>query len=81
MPIRPELLDILVCPESKAELVLDGETLVSTDPKTRRRYRIDNDIPVMLVDDDESERLTEDEWRRIMVAHDREDVIPRTPDQ
>ncbi len=81
MPIRQELLEILVCPESKAELVLDGETLVSTDPHTRRRYRIDNDIPVMLVDDDESERLTEDEWRRIMVAHDRQDVIPTTHDQ
>ena len=81
MPIRPELLEILVCPESKAKLVLDGETLVSTDPKTRRRYRIESDIPVMLVDDDESEQLTEEEWRRIMVAHGCEDVIPTTPDQ
>lgn len=81
MPIRQELLELLVCPESRAKLVLDGETLVSTDPKTRRRYRIENNIPIMLVDDDESERLPEDEWRRIMVAHGREDVIPTAPEQ
>ena len=76
MPIRPELLEILVCPESKAPLVLVGETLVSTDPETRRRYRIEDDIPIMLVDDGESEQLAEDEWRAIMSAHGREDVIP-----
>ena len=48
MAISKELLDILVCPETKATLILDGETLVSTDPKTRRRYRIEDDIPIML---------------------------------
>ena len=48
--INPDLLNILCCPESKADLVLDGDTLVSTDRKTRRRYRIEDDIPVMLID-------------------------------
>ncbi len=67
MPIKPELLEILVCPETKASLVLDGETLVSTDQKTRRRYRIEDDIPVMLID--ESEILPEDEWKQIMAKH------------
>lgn len=64
MTISRELLEILVCPESKAPLVLEGETLVSTDPQTRRRYRIENDIPIMLLD--ESEVLPEAEWRAIM---------------
>ena len=67
MAIDKELLDILVCPESKAPLVLDGETLVSTDAATRRRYRIDDGIPVMLIDD--SEVLSEEEWRTIMTRH------------
>ena len=67
MPISKELLDILVCPESKAPLVLDGETLVSTDPKTRRRYRIKDGIPVMLID--ESEVLDEGEWKSILEKH------------
>lgn len=65
--INPDLLNILCCPESKADLVLDGDTLVSTDRKTRRRYRIDDDIPVMLID--ESEQLSEEEWLSIMKKH------------
>jgi uncharacterized protein YbaR (Trm112 family) len=65
--ISKELLDILCCPDSKADLVLDGDNLVSTDKETRRRYRIDNDIPVMLIE--ESEVLPVDEWNAIMKKH------------
>jgi uncharacterized protein YbaR (Trm112 family) len=65
--ISPDLLSILCCPESKADLVLDGDTLVSTDRKTRRRYKIEGDIPVMLID--ESEQLSEEEWLSIMKKH------------
>ena len=67
--ISKELLDILCCPETKAELVLDGETLVSTDKNTRRRYRIEDDIPIMLID--ESEQLSTEEWQEIMKRHGR----------
>lgn len=62
--ISKELLEILCCPETKADLVLDGNTLVSTDKNTRRRYRIEDDIPVMLID--ESEQLSIIEWKEIM---------------
>jgi len=65
--ISKELLDILCCPETKADLVLDGNTLVSTDKITRRRYRIEDDIPVMLID--ESEQLSLEEWQAIMRKH------------
>lgn len=65
--VNKELLDILCCPESKADLVLDGNTLVSTDKKTRRRYKIENDIPIMLID--ESEQLSLQEWEKIMKRH------------
>jgi len=65
--ISKELLEILCCPETKADLVLDGKTLVSTDKKTRRRYRIEDDIPVMLID--ESEQLGMSEWMDIMKKH------------
>jgi uncharacterized protein YbaR (Trm112 family) len=67
MSLDPELLEILACPLSKAPLVQDGETLVSTDPATRRRYRIEDGIPVMLID--ESETLNETEWREILKRH------------
>ena len=65
--ISKDLLEILCCPETKAELVLDGQTLVSTDKKTRRRYRIEDDIPVMLID--ESEQLSMEVWTEIMKKH------------
>ncbi|GMU95293.1 MULTISPECIES: Trm112 family protein [Ignavibacterium] len=65
--ISKELLDILVCPETKAELVLDGNYLVSTDKNTRRRYRIEDDIPIMLIE--ESEQLSLEEWSEIMKRH------------
>lgn len=64
MGIPKDLLDILACPESKAPLVLDGDTLVSTHAATRRRYRIEDGIPIMLIE--ESEVVPEEEWRAIM---------------
>ena len=67
MSISKELLEILVCPLSKAPLVLDGETLVSTDKKTRRRYKIEDGIPNMLIE--ESEELSQDDWSAIMKNH------------
>jgi len=67
--ISKDLLEILCCPETKAELVLDGETLVSTDKATRRRYRIEDDIPIMLIE--ESEQLSLEEWTEIMKKHGR----------
>jgi uncharacterized protein YbaR (Trm112 family) len=67
MPIDKRTLDILRCPLSLAPLVQDGETLVSTDAATRRRYRIDDDVPVMLID--EAEELDETTWREIMERH------------
>jgi hypothetical protein len=67
--ISKELLDILCCPETKADLVLDGNTLVSVDKNTRRRYRIEDDIPIMLIE--ESEQLNMDEWKSIMEKHGR----------
>lgn len=65
--ISQELLDILCCPETKADLVLDGNFLVSVDKETRRRYRIEDDIPIMLIDD--SEQLSMEEWKAIMEKH------------
>jgi len=67
VPINKELLEILVCPVSHAPLVQDDDTLVSTDKETRRRYRIEDGIPNMLVE--ESEELDEAIWTAIMKKH------------
>lgn len=65
--IDKDLRDMLVCPLTKAPLVLDGETLVSTDASTRRRYRIEDGVPVMLIE--QSEELDEATWQEIMARH------------
>ncbi len=67
--IKKELLDILCCPESKADLILDGDRLISTDKATRRVYKIIDGIPVMLID--ESEQMDQKEWESLMEKHGR----------
>ena len=66
MLIDPMLLDILVCPLSKAPLREVDGALVSTDPATRMRYRIDGTIPVMLIE--EADTMAEEEWRAVMTS-------------
>ena len=62
--LEPWLLEILVCPESKAKLVQSGDWLYSTDPSTRRRYAVKDGIPNMLLD--ESEVVSEEDFREVM---------------
>jgi uncharacterized protein YbaR (Trm112 family) len=65
MPLDPQLLALLACPEDKGPLLYfaDEETLYN--PRLHRRYRVVDGIPVMLVDeaetvsDEEHERLSE----------------------
>jgi hypothetical protein len=72
MPIPKQLLEVLVCPLSKAPLIEVGETLVSTDRATRRRYRVENNIPIMLIE--ESEEVPLEEWEALMRAHGKLDA-------
>ena len=46
--LDPKLLEILVCPECKAKLELKNNELICN--KCKLAYPIDEDIPVMLVD-------------------------------
>jgi uncharacterized protein len=62
MALSPELIAILVCPESKQPLVhvpagTDGPDEFLFCPASRLKYRVDDGIPVMLVE--EAERLDE----------------------
>lgn len=56
-----KLLDILVCPADRGSLLLIGDLLYN--PRLRRAYRIEDGIPVLLIDEatdvgaDEHERL------------------------
>ena len=54
----------LVCPKCHADLVLDGDSLVCTDPSVRLQYPIMEDIPRLLVE--EAMELTPDAWKAAM---------------
>jgi uncharacterized protein YbaR (Trm112 family) len=60
------LLSILVCPDDRGPLVLtdadDGQVLYN--PRLRRAYRIEDGIPVLLID--EARDVDDDEHARLM---------------
>jgi len=49
--IDKKLLDILVCPACKTDVMLEGGKIVCT--RCKRRYPVIDGIPVMLVDEAE----------------------------
>ena len=55
MPLSPDLLSILVCPQCKGDLTYDAAAQTLTCQACRLRYRIVDDIPVMLIE--EAERI------------------------
>ena len=68
------LLEILACPLSQAPVILDNNRLVSTCPETRRAYRIEDDIPIMLIE--EGEALSAEEHATILKEHGAEPHVP-----
>jgi uncharacterized protein len=64
--VDDSLLSILVCPADRGPLVLvdlgDGELLYN--PRLRRAYRIEDGIPVLLID--EARDVDDDEHARLM---------------
>jgi uncharacterized protein YbaR (Trm112 family) len=46
-----KLLSILVCPEDRGPLLLIGDDEFLYNPRLRRAYRIEDGIPVLLVDE------------------------------
>lgn len=51
--LKKELLDILCCPKCKGELVYDAAMSTLTCSRCARVYEVRNDIPIMLVTDDD----------------------------
>lgn len=66
LPFDQDLFDLLVCPQARVPLKYTGGRLVSTDPATRRSYRVDDGIPVMLME--ESLVLDQATWSAAMAG-------------
>jgi len=68
--IDETLLSILVCPADRGPLLLVGDRLYN--PRMRRAYRIEDGIPVLLVD--EANDVDDDEHARLMAQ-----AVPEDP--
>ncbi len=64
MALDPMLLDILACPEDKGPLLYFEDDGFLYNPRLHRRYRIDDGIPVMLID--EAQTLDETEHKAVL---------------
>jgi len=51
--IDQQLLDILACPKCKGELQYEESAEKLTCDQCRLKYRIEEDIPIMLIDEAE----------------------------
>lgn len=59
MALSTELLSILACPEDKGPLYYLGDDGGLYNPRLKRRYKITDGIPIMLID--EADELSDDE--------------------
>ena len=55
MALSEDLLTILVCPQCRGDLIYDRERNTLTCSACKLLYRVEDDIPVMLVD--QAERI------------------------
>ncbi len=74
MPIDPQLLALLACPEDKGPLLYFADEDTFYNPRLRRRYRIVDGIPVMLVD--EAESVSDEEHQRLVAKAEAEGISP-----
>jgi uncharacterized protein YbaR (Trm112 family) len=77
MALDPQLLEILVCPRSRAPLLYFEAEGFLFCPESRLRYRIDDGVPVMLVE--EAEELDESSARELIALAERRGIRPATP--
>jgi uncharacterized protein YbaR (Trm112 family) len=74
MALDPQLLEILACPEDKGPLLYFADEESLYNPRLKRRYAIQDDIPVMLID--EAETVTDGEHERLMAKAAADGIAP-----
>ena len=76
--LDPQLLDVLACPEDKGPLLYFEDEAVLYNPRLQRAYRIDDDIPVMLID--EATTVDDAEHQRLVAKADEAGIEPTFSD-
>jgi uncharacterized protein YbaR (Trm112 family) len=74
MTLDQRLLEILACPDDKGPLYYFDDEDALYNPRLKRRYRIVDGIPVMLID--EAEAVDDDEHARLMAKVETDGIRP-----
>jgi uncharacterized protein YbaR (Trm112 family) len=74
MALDPQLLEILACPDDKGPLLYFEDEQALYNPRLKRRYAIQDDIPIMLID--EAETVTDDEHQRLLAKAEAQGITP-----
>ena len=74
MTLDSRLLEILACPSDKGPLLYFADEESLYNPRLRLRYRVDDGIPVMLMD--EADSIDDREHERLMAKAEADGVAP-----
>ena len=74
MALDPKLLEILACPEDKGPLLYFEDENTLYNPRLKRRYAIEDDIPIMLID--EAQTLDDAEHQRLLAKAEAAGIKP-----
>jgi uncharacterized protein YbaR (Trm112 family) len=74
MALDPRLLEILACPEDKGPLLYFASERFLYNPRLRRKYRVDDDVPQMLIE--ESSAVEASEHQQLVERAAREGLKP-----
>jgi uncharacterized protein YbaR (Trm112 family) len=74
MTLDARLLEILACPEDKGPLLYFADEDTLYNPRLRRRYKIVDGVPDMLIDD--AEAVDDAEHARLTAKADAEGIAP-----
>jgi uncharacterized protein len=74
MSLDPQLLEILACPQDKGPLLYFADEDTLYNPRLKRRYRVRDGIPIMLID--EAETVSDDEHERLLAKAATEGIRP-----
>ena len=74
MALDPRLLEILACPEDKGPLLFFATEQLLYNPRLKRKYRVDDDVPQMLIE--EAKAADAPEHERLLELAKRDHVKP-----
>ena len=79
MSLDPLLLDVLACPVDKGPLLWFEDEDILYNPRLKKSYRVEDGVPVMLVD--EAADVSDAEHDRLMAKAEKDSVRTTGPEE